>query len=116
MAKRRALNAPVGLTSNGIVLMNVLGLLGPEEARQMRASMPRGLGSDWFLGVPLDRAHTASLLARVDDAAAEAIAKMRIRLGGTGQGSEESPEQGERGLERRAANTKLRKRMKRRVR
>ena len=58
--------------------MNVLGLLAPDQARRVRASLPKGFGSDWFVGIPLRGADAETLLARVDDAAAEAVAKTRI--------------------------------------
>ena len=60
-------------------MMNVLSLLAPDQLRRVRASLPKGLGNDWFVGVPLRAADAETVLARVDDAAAEAIAKMRIR-------------------------------------
>jgi hypothetical protein len=75
MARRRAQHAPVALASNGLMLVNVFGLLEPKVAEKVRAALPKAYGADWFLGVPLADADSNSVLERVDDAAAEAVAK-----------------------------------------
>jgi len=74
MAKRRASQAPVGLTSNGVLLVNVLGLLDAQQAGKVRASLPARLGSDWFVGVALRGAENDRVFTRLDDAAAEVAA------------------------------------------
>lgn len=78
MARRRAQHAPAGLTSNGILLVNVLGLLSPKHLEQVRACLPGKLGNDWFLGVPVRGTDASEMLTRLDDAAAEAVAKTTL--------------------------------------
>lgn len=58
--------------------MNVLGLLAPAQLAKVRACLPRGLGKDWFLGVPAGAHDVELVLDRIDDAAAEAIAKTSL--------------------------------------
>jgi hypothetical protein len=79
MARRRAEHAPVGLTSNGIVIVNVLSLLSEAEAANVRRALPPGLGTDWFLGTAVPANEVADMLSRLDDAAAEAAARFVSR-------------------------------------
>jgi hypothetical protein len=76
MAKRRAQRAPLGLTSNGLVLMNALELLPPRTLERLRAALG-GVADDWFLGLPLEPREATLALTRIDDAAAEIVAKSR---------------------------------------
>jgi len=75
MAKRRADQAPLGLTSNGILLVNVLGLLDEKELGSLRKALPRELGRDWFIGAAVAPSEATKLMARIDDAAAEGAAR-----------------------------------------
>lgn len=79
MAKRRAANAPLGLTSNGLLLFNVLSFMAPAQAARLRRALPPELGSDWFLGTVVPKADVDPLLVRLDDAAAEAAARFAGR-------------------------------------
>jgi hypothetical protein len=74
MAKRRAHRAPIGLTSNGILLLNVLELLPPSTLERLRTALA-DVADDWFLGVPLRASETTLALARIEDTAAEIVAK-----------------------------------------
>lgn len=84
MGKRRAEQAAAGLTSNGILLVNVLGLLDAAQIGRIRAQLPKKLlGADWFIGVAVSSAAEDQVLARIDDAAAEAVAKLGSTRGRT---------------------------------
>lgn len=77
MARPRARHAPIALASNGLLLVNVLELLAPEEAQKIRSALPSGLGKDWFVGVPAG-SEAEALITRLDDAAAEGVAKTAV--------------------------------------
>jgi hypothetical protein len=79
MAKRRAEQAPVGVTSNGVLVVNVLGLLSAREASKLRRALPTRLGADWFVGTAVRGGEVVKMLARFDDAAAEAAAQFAGR-------------------------------------
>jgi hypothetical protein len=79
MAKRRAEKAPVGVTSNGILVVNILGLLSAREAAKLRRALPIRLGDDWFVGTAIRGREVVKMLARFDDAAAEAAAQLAGR-------------------------------------
>ena len=79
MAKRRAEQAPVGVTSNGILIVNVLGLLSARDAQKVRKALPTQLGNDWFVGTAVRGREVVKMLARFDDAAAEAAAQFAGR-------------------------------------
>lgn len=76
MSRRRADQAPLGFTSNGILLVNVLSQLSKEHARALRKALPSKFGTDWFIGAAVDQTRTPAALARLDDAAAEAAARL----------------------------------------
>jgi len=76
MAKRRASQAPLGLTSNGLVVVNVLALLSERELKALRQALPSGLGNDWFVGAAVGVRAANQLLERMDDAAAEGAARV----------------------------------------
>jgi hypothetical protein len=79
MAKRRAEQAPLGLTSNGILIVNALGLLDAREVSALRKALPGKLGSDWFVGVAVGARDVSQLVSRLDDAAAEGAALLAGR-------------------------------------
>jgi hypothetical protein len=87
MARRRAEHAPVGLTSNGILIVNVLSLLSASEAAHVRRALPKQLGKDWFVGTAVPEREMAGMLSRLDDAAAEAAA----RFGSAAQNAPKRP-------------------------
>lgn len=74
MAKRRAALAPLGLTSNGVVVVNALSLLEPRQAAQLRRALPKG--RDWFVAAAVSDSQLDEVLARLDDAAAEVAARL----------------------------------------
>lgn len=74
MAKRRAENAPLGITSNGLVVVNALALLAPEVAERLRRALPKN--GDWFVAASIADSELPALLSRFDDAAAEAVARL----------------------------------------
>ena len=76
MSRRRADQAPLGFTSNGILLVNVLAQISPERATALRKALPPEFGSDWFIGFAVDDRKSRAALARLDDAAAEAAARL----------------------------------------
>ena len=73
MAKRRAALAPLGVTSNGVVVVNALALLEPKQAEQLRRALPKG--GDWFVAAAVSESQLDEALARFDDAAAEVAAR-----------------------------------------
>jgi|EndMetStandDraft_4_1072995.scaffolds.fasta_scaffold28276_2 hypothetical protein len=79
MAKRRAEQAPVGVTSNGVLIVNILGLLSAREAKKLRQALPVQFGDDWFVGTAIRGREVVRMLARLDDAAAEAAAQLAGR-------------------------------------
>jgi hypothetical protein len=80
MAKRRAEKASVGVTSNGILVVNVLSLLSATEASKLRSALPARFGTDWFIGTAVRGGDVVKMLVRFDDAAAEAAAQFAGRL------------------------------------
>jgi len=73
MALRGAHQAAIAAASDGSVLINVAQLL-PDE---VHAQLSRALGaSSLFIGVPLNEKDAAQVVARLDDAAAEAAAQL----------------------------------------
>ena len=74
MAKRRAEKAPLGVTSNGVLVVNALALLAPREAERLRRALPKE--RDWFVAAAVPEAELDQVLARLDDAAAEAVARL----------------------------------------
>jgi hypothetical protein len=83
MARRRADQAPVGVTSNGVLIVNVLGLLSAREAQKLRRALPLRLGEEWFVGTAIRGREVVRMLARLDDAAAEAAAQLAGRARST---------------------------------
>jgi hypothetical protein len=75
MSRRRAAQAPVGVTSNGVLIVNILGLLSAREAAKVRKALPTQLGKDWFVGTAVRGREVVKMMARFDDAAAEAVAQ-----------------------------------------
>jgi hypothetical protein len=72
MASRRAHQAAIAAASDGSVLINLVSLL-PDVLQEQ---LSRTLGSPLFIGVPLSEREAASVVARLDDAAAEASARL----------------------------------------
>jgi hypothetical protein len=79
MAKRRAADAPLGLTSNGLLLTNALPHLDARQTERLRRAVPKEFGTDWFLGTVVPSNEVAPVLVRLDDAAAEAAARLAAR-------------------------------------
>jgi hypothetical protein len=76
MAPRRAHRAAIAAASDGSVLINVVELL-PEDVQDR---LGEALGTtQLFIGIPLKQREAADVVARLDDAAAEASARL---LGG----------------------------------
>lgn len=76
MAPRRAHRAAIAAASDGSVLINVVELL-PEDVQER---LGEALGTtQLFIGIPLKQREAADVVARLDDAAAEASARL---LGG----------------------------------
>jgi hypothetical protein len=76
MAPRRAHRSAIAAASDGSVLINVVELL-PEDVQER---LGEALGTmQLFVGVPLAQREAAEVVARLDDAAAEASARL---LGG----------------------------------
>jgi hypothetical protein len=75
MASRRAHPAAIAAASDGSVLINLVSLL-PELLQEQ---LSQKLGAPLFIGVPLSESEAGSVVARLDDAAAEASAQL---LGG----------------------------------
>jgi hypothetical protein len=76
MAPRRAHRAAIAAASDGSVLINVVELL-PDDVQDR---LGEALGTtQLFIGVPLKQREAADVVARLDDAAAEASARL---LGG----------------------------------
>ena len=76
MAPRRAHRAAIAAASDGSVLINVVELL-PEDVQDR---LGEALGTtQLFIGIPLKQREAADVVARIDDAAAEASARL---LGG----------------------------------
>ncbi|MES1184107.1 MAG: hypothetical protein ABUL60_09845 [Myxococcales bacterium] len=80
MAPRRAHRAAIAAASDGSVLINVVELL-PDDVQNR---LGEALGTtQLFIGVPLEQSEAADVVARLDDAAAEASARLlgdRTRL------------------------------------
>ena len=76
MPRRRADQAPLGFTSNGILLVNVLAQLSEAQAATLRKALPAEFGADWFIGVAVDPHSSRAALVRLDDAAAETAARL----------------------------------------
>ncbi|MFZ5889809.1 MAG: hypothetical protein ACOY0T_01965 [Myxococcota bacterium] len=76
MSRPRAHQAPLGFTSNGILLVNVLAQLSEAQAATLRAALPTQFGGDWFIGFAVDGTKARAALTRLDDAAAEAAARL----------------------------------------
>ena len=73
MALRGAHQAAIAAASDGSVLINVAQLL-PDE---VHAQLSRELGTTrLFIGIPLSEKDAAQVVARLDDAAAEAAAQL----------------------------------------
>jgi len=76
MAPRRAHRAAIAAASDGSVLINVVELL-PDDVQNR---LGEALGTtQLFIGIPLRQGEAADVVARLDDAAAEASARL---LGG----------------------------------
>src|SRR5262245_11058927 len=75
MALRRVHPAAIAAASDGSILINVIGLL-PATVQERLGSE---LGGQVFVGVALSQAQARQVVARLDDAAAEASARL---LGG----------------------------------
>lgn len=72
----RALHrAAVAITTDGAVLANVTEILGVSDLEKALERLCETEGPI-FIGVPVSRADARVLLARVEDAAAEALAKL----------------------------------------
>lgn len=74
MARRRAEKAPLGFTSNGVVVVNALTFLAPREAERLRRALPKD--GDWFVAAAVPQTELGQVLTRLDDAAAEAAARL----------------------------------------
>jgi hypothetical protein len=74
MAKRRAEKAPLALTSNGVVVVNALAFLAPREAERLRRALPKD--QDWFVAAAVPESELDQVMARLDDAAAEVVARL----------------------------------------
>jgi hypothetical protein len=72
MASRRAHPAAIAAASDGSVLINLVSLL-PEVLQEQ---LSRTLGAPLFIGVPLSEREAGSVVARLDNAAAEASAQV----------------------------------------
>jgi hypothetical protein len=73
MAPRRAHRAAIAAASDGSVLINVVELL-PDDVQNR---LGEALGTtQLFIGVPLRQREAADVVARLDDAAAEASARL----------------------------------------
>ncbi len=72
MSSRRVHAAAIAAGSDGSVLINMVSLL-PERLQQQLAQK---LGGPLFVGVPLAEREAGSVVSRLDDAAAEASAKL----------------------------------------
>jgi hypothetical protein len=92
MAKRRANQAALALTSNGLLLVNILSLLSEDQLEALRQTLPAGT-TECFVGVPARGAPALAILARLDDAAAEAAAKW-VGAGRTATRSRSTPKAG----------------------
>jgi hypothetical protein len=85
MAPRRAHRAAIAAASDGSVLINVVELL-PEDVQNR---LGQALGTtQLFIGVPLEQREAADVVARLDDAAAEASAHV---LGGRAMAGAKAP-------------------------
>jgi hypothetical protein len=72
MASRRAHPAAIAAASDGSVLINLVSRL-PEELLEQ---LSRTLGAPLFIGVPLSEREAGAVVARLDNAAAEASAQL----------------------------------------
>ena len=73
MASRRAHQAAIAAASDGSVLINVVDLLPEDVQNQLGLALGT---SQLFVGVPLGQREAAEVVARLDDAAAEASAHL----------------------------------------
>ncbi|HEY6078842.1 MAG TPA: hypothetical protein VIW29_08560 [Polyangiaceae bacterium] len=72
MVSRRVHSAPIAAASDGSVLINVAALLPPA----MLLQLGKRLGGRVFVGVALSESDAGLVVARLDDAAAEASAQV----------------------------------------
>ena len=72
MASRRAHPAAIAAASDGSVLINLITLL-PDSVQEQ---LSERLGAPLFVGVPLGVREAGSVVARLDNAAAEASAQL----------------------------------------
>lgn len=84
MASRRAHPAAIAAASDGSVLINMISLL-PDLLQQ---ELSEKLGAPVFIGVPLSEREAGSVVARLDNAAAEASARL---LGGRDKPARKAP-------------------------
>ena len=75
MPKKRTLSAPLALALDGSVLLNAAGKLEPALVAKVAAALAVPPG-EVFIGTRLAPAQRKAALARVDDAAAEAAARI----------------------------------------
>ncbi|MDX2053774.1 MAG: hypothetical protein SFV15_15340 [Polyangiaceae bacterium] len=80
---KQALGAIIALSSTGELLLNVTSNIPLSVLR--RFSREAGLSGVLFVGTPLKNAETTQLFAALDDAAAEACAKLLARRGADGR-------------------------------
>lgn len=81
MPKKRTLSAPLALALDGSLLLNAVGQLEPALVTKVAAALAVP-PAEVFIGTRLGAAQRTAALTRVDDAAAEAAA--RIIHGGRG--------------------------------
>ncbi len=76
MLTKRARSSPFALAINGAVLLNARAQL--RSSLVTRVARALGVGSELlFIGFPLTRAEQVRAMARLDDAAAEAAARIQ---------------------------------------
>jgi hypothetical protein len=76
MHKKRTQSTPLALTLDGSVLLNVSAGLG--SAMVLRVAQALAIKpADLFIGAALNATQRAQALARIDDAAAEAAARIQ---------------------------------------
>lgn len=72
MSSRRAHPAAIAAGSDGSVLINLVSTL----PARLQEQLTQKLGAPLFVGVALDEREAGSVVARLDDAAAEASARL----------------------------------------
>jgi hypothetical protein len=87
-SSRRLLGAPFAVSSDGLALLNVAGLVTRDDPDAvLRAA--RGFGGPIFIGVALSTAETQTALLDLDDTMAEVAAwiagQRQVRRGGRRQ-------------------------------